>query len=72
MFKAVLQQIRQWLISIWHSLKKESPVVMIIDGKPLYESDPRAQRILRRIYASKKHVVPTKTKALERSTGLLL
>jgi len=62
MFKAVRQKIRQWLISIWHSIKKESPVVMIIDGKPLYESDPRAKRILRRLRASRKRVVPKKAK----------
>jgi hypothetical protein len=61
MFKAVVQKIRQWLISIWHSLKNESPVVMIIDGKPLYESDPRANRILRRLHASRKPRVPKKT-----------
>jgi hypothetical protein len=50
----------QWLISIWYSIRKESPVVMIIDGKPLYESDPRAQHILRRLHASRKRVVPKK------------
>lgn len=62
MFKAVLQKIRQWLISIWHAIRKESPVVMIMDGKPLYESDPRAQRILRRLHARRKRRVPKKIK----------
>ena len=61
MFKEVLHKIRQCLISVWRSIKKESPVV-IIDGKPLYESDPRAKRILRRLRASRKRVVAKKAK----------
>jgi hypothetical protein len=60
MCKEVLQKIRQFLISIWRSIRKESPVV--IDGKPLHESDPRAKRILRRLHESRKRVVPKKAK----------
>jgi hypothetical protein len=60
MFRVYLQKIRQFLITVWRSLRKESPVVMIIDGKPVYESDPRAQRILRRLRQSGKRAVPKK------------
>ena len=62
MCKEVLQKIRQFLISIWRSIRKESPIVMTIDGKPLYESDPRAKRILRRLHKSRKRVVTKKAK----------
>jgi hypothetical protein len=46
-------KVRQFIIQGWRSIKKESPVVMIIDGKPVHESAPRAQRILRRLRQSK-------------------
>jgi hypothetical protein len=60
MLRRSYQKFRAFLIRIWHSLRKESPVVMILDGKPVYESDPRAQRILRRLRQSKKRMAKVK------------
>jgi hypothetical protein len=39
MCKAVLQKIRQFLISVWHSIRKEAPIVMILDGKPVWSKN---------------------------------
>jgi len=59
MFKVYLPKIWQFIIRVWHFIrestrKKGSSVVMIINGKKVYESDPRGQRILRRLRQNKK------------------
>jgi hypothetical protein len=54
MFKTYFEKIRQCIIRAWRFIKKESPVVMILNGKRIYESDPLGQRILRRLQKSKK------------------
>jgi hypothetical protein len=45
------QKVLYFLVRLW-SRDKQDAVAMILDGKPLYESDPRAQRILRRLQQS--------------------
>jgi len=64
MFQEALQKIRHFLMLVWRSIRQKPPIVMIIDGKPVYESDPRAQRILRRLRQGRKRGVPKKTKVL--------
>ena len=54
MLRQYYQRFRAFLIRIWHSLRKEPEIPeIIIDGKLLDASDPRAYRMLRRLPQSK-------------------
>ena len=49
MLRHYCQKLWAFLIRLWHALRKDAPVTITLNGKPLDASDPRAQRILRRL-----------------------
>jgi hypothetical protein len=49
MLRDYYQKFRAFLMRIWHALRKDTPVAITLNGKPLDASDPRAQRLLRRL-----------------------